>query len=154
MSTLKPIEQITQDIASAYMFRFDREHARRFHQAVLSAVQWLTAMQALASMPADSTQKMQALEAAAAQAQAAMTQMQTTMAGMQTDMTAMKQPSSPSPAIAAVPSTPLKTDFNALTTLLGALVGAMNTTNVRVNEQTAAINSLVLTLKARGIIAS
>lgn len=67
------------------------------------------------------------------------------VAGVETDVAALKTwRDSKAPYLGAA----LKTDYNAVTTLLGALVGAVNLTNGRVNAIQSALETRGITAAA------
>lgn len=61
--------------------------------------------------------------------------------------------SNKAPSFGAALKTDLVTNYNILGTLIGTLVGAMNTTNQRVNEVSSRVNSIQIVLSSREITA-
>lgn len=60
----------------------------------------------------------------------------------------------PVPSVADVAGAALKADYSVVGALVSTLAQAMNATNLRVNEDTAKINSILAALRTHGIIMS
>ncbi len=138
----KPVVEITQNIRTSHLFAFNADHRRRLMLALLDITRWLDTVSEMPAIPPDISAKLAKIEELADE-----------ITGLHASLQAKQDKRTPGATIPALSGAPLKTNY-ALTLILGAVVGAHNETNARVNDHGDAINAILTALKQHGIIAN